>query len=584
MSHADPFADALAKHRAGQRREAEAIYRAILQSQPDHPDALHYLGLLSYQTGRLDAALELMRRAVALRPDVAHFHGNLGNALRAAGRPDEAIAAYQEALRRNPGSCAALVNLGNTLWEAGRPEDALRSFDAALRQDGRLAEAHGGAGLALKDLGLLDEALAAFDEAIRLASQLAAAESNRLYTLNYLPGWSPQRIFDEHRAWAIRRADPLSSGAPPAVVERSSGRRLRLGYVSAHFRDHAVNFFVEPILASHQRDRFEVFCYSDVAAPDAVTKRLMASVEHWRSIVGLGDVDVAQQIRDDGIDILVDLAGHLGGNRLLAFARRPAPIQVTYLGYQATTGLAAMDYRLTDAVADPPGATEAWHTEQLVRLPGAFFCYRPPDESPEVSAAPCLASGTITFGSFNAFAKVTTRTLDVWARVLERVAGSRLQLLAPPGESTPRRVLAHFARRGIAEDRLRFVTRSRRREYLAMHHAVDIALDSFPFTGHTTTCDALWMGVPVVTLCGASYTQRFGASPLVAVGLEELVATSEDEYVARAVELACDPGRIDRMRRTLRERMRGSALLDFAGFTAGLERVYEELWHRAGGA
>ena len=371
----------MAKHQAGELPAAETLYHEALALDARHPDALHYLGLLSYQTGRLPPGIALMERAVRLRPDVPHFHGNLGNAYRAAGQRGKAVAAYQQALRLGPQAPVVRLNLGNTLWEADRFDEALAEFERALVLRPQLAEAHLGQGLVYKDLGRLDEALAAFGRAGELRPDLHAAHSNRLYTLNFHPVPTPAEIFEAHRAWAVRHADGLTATAPRPVVGRDGSRRLKLGYVSPFFRDHAVNFFVEPILAAHDHAAFEVTCYSDVAAPDAVTRRLEAAADRWRPTVGLSDAALAERIRADGIDLLVDLSGHMGANRLLAFARRPAPVQVTYLGYQATTGLAAMDYRITDAHADPPGVTDPWHTEKLVRLPGAFFLLPAPGGS-----------------------------------------------------------------------------------------------------------------------------------------------------------------------------------------------------------
>ena len=578
-SAADKLAgQGLAKHRLGDHSGAETLYRQALTLHPQHADALHYLGLLSYQTGWLAEGIALMERAVQLRPDVPHFHGNLGNAYRAAGQRARAVAAYQQALRLNPRAPIVRLNLGNTLWEMGRFDEAPPQFARALLLEPRLAEAHLGQGLVCKDLGLLDEALAAFARAAELRPDLHAAHSNWLYALNFHPASTPGQIFDAHRAWAARHADPLSATAPPPLAGQDPSRRLRIGYVSPFFRDHALNFFAEPFIGAHDRAAFEITCYSDVAAPDAVTAHLRAAVDHWRSTVGLSDAALAEGIRADGIDILVDLSGHMGTNRLLAFARRPAPVQVTYLGYQATTGLAVMDYRLTDAHADPPGATEAWHTETLVRLPQAFFCYRPPTEAPQVVDPPCLKRKAITFGSFNIFAKVTPAVLATWAAILGHVTGSRLQLLVPDTGSLRRRVVGIMADHGVGEKRLDFVPRAPRKEYLRRFQTVDIVLDPFPFNGHTTTCDALWMGVPVVVLAGQSYVQRYGSSALVHLGLEDLIAGTPAAYVEIAASWAAESTRLIAVRRTLRERMRASVLCDAAGFTRTLEASYREMW------
>jgi predicted O-linked N-acetylglucosamine transferase (SPINDLY family) len=348
--------------------------------------------------------------------------------------------------------------------------------------------------------------------------------------------------------------------------------------VSSHFFAHAVNYFSEPILAAHDHDRFEVFCYAQIEREDDATARLRACADQWRDISKLDHAQAAELARDDGIDILVDLAGHIGNHHLLLFARKPAPVQVTYLGYQNTTGMAAMDYRLTDAWADPPGMTDAFYTEKLVRLPRSFFCYQPSTDMPPVNPLPALTSGRITFGSFNNFAKVTPRVLAAWAALLERVPRSRLIILADTASSLADDLACAFGRHGISPDRFELAGRRPRPEYLELLGQVDIALDPFPFNGHTTTCDALWQGVPVITLAGRTYAARFGSSAHANLDLCDLVAGSPEEYFEIAARLAGDVPRLVELRAGLRERMRASPLLDFAGFTRNLEAAYRQMW------
>jgi protein O-GlcNAc transferase len=357
-------------------------------------------------------------------------------------------------------------------------------------------------------------------------------------------------------------------------------RRLRIGYVSAEFRAHPVSQFFEPILACHDREQFETFCYSDVGRPDHVSGRMRSLATVWRETRKLSDEQLAQHIRTDGIDVLVDLSGHMTDHRLLAFARRPAPVQVTYLGYPDTTGLATMDYRITDSHHDPPGLTERYHTEHLIRLDSCCWCYRPDDDAPDVRESPVVASGIVTFGVLNKLVKINSGIIQLWCRILEQTPGSKLMVLVGPRGSSDQTLYERFRANGIGTDRLLLVERTGRPQYLARHHTIDVALDTFPYNGHTTTCDALWMGVPVVTLAGRTHVSRTGVSVLSNVGLRELVAESPEAYVAKAVSLTQDLPRLAWLRRGLRERIRLSPLCEQRGFASRLEAAYRNLWHR----
>jgi predicted O-linked N-acetylglucosamine transferase (SPINDLY family) len=342
-----------------------------------------------------------------------------------------------------------------------------------------------------------------------------------------------------------------------------------------------VGTFIEPILANHDHAAFEVVCYCDVPRPDAVTQRLRAFADQWHSIIGMTDEQLAGKIRQDGIDILVDLAGHTADNRLRTLARKPAPVQVTYIGYPDTTGLRAVDYRITDGDADPPGLTEQYHTESLIRLPGPFPCYSAPAEAPQANALPALSGGGVTFGSFNNFAKVTAHALALWARILDQVPGSRLLLKAASlGDLAVRqRVQEFFAGKAVSPQRLELLGREpSTRGHLSHYHRIDIALDTFPYCGTTTTCEALWMGVPVVSLAGSTHVARVGTSLLNSVGLAELSAHDEADYVRIACRLAGDLEKLAAMRITLRQRMQRSPLMDGPRLTRELEKVYREMW------
>jgi predicted O-linked N-acetylglucosamine transferase (SPINDLY family) len=541
---AEALRTALEHHRVGQLREAEAIYRQIIKAEPQHADAWHLLGVVAHQLGHSDIAIQLIGRAIALSGNQAMFHYNLGEAYRVSGKLGEAIESYRQALRIDPTDPKASNNVAGLLRSLGRAAEAVDGFRRAVELQPKQVEVH----------------------------------SNLLYTLNFDSAYDPPAVFAEHLAWAARHAEPLTALAAPHANDRTPGRRLRIGYVSAHFRHHAVNFFTEPVLAAHDHHDFEIFCYSANLFDDAVTQRLKAHADHWRDIRDTSDEQVANTVRQDRIDILVDLAGHIDGNRLLVFARKPAPIQVTYLGYQNTTGMSAMDYRLTDERADPPGMSEMFYTEKLIRLPRSFFCYRPPDTAPPVTSLPASASGRVTFGSFNNFAKVGSAVLAAWWNILKRVPRSRLLVLAYGAAEVARQLHASARAAGIEPDRLEVFDQRPLGEYLQLIQQAAIGLDPFPFTGHTTTCDSVWMGVPVVMLRGNTYASRFGGSVLVNVGLEHLITDNVEQYVDTAVELAGDLNALAHMRRELRPRMADSALLDFQGFTRNVEQAYRQMW------
>lgn len=564
----------------GAADEARQYYALALRLQPDLPRALVNRGVELQRAGNLLAALELYDRALRVQPDYALAHFNRATACKRLLRVEEAVEDYQAALRCEPNYPDAYNNLAVIYHETGRPEEAVEACRQGLAVAPDSAALYANLAIALHMLGLGDDAMAAYQKVVELRPNSAADHSNLLYATNFHPAFDAATIFAEHCRWAERHADSLTASAVPHVNERTPDRRLRVGYVSPYFRTHAVNSFVEPLLTAHDHAACEMFCYADGWQRDAASARLQSVADHWRDVQSLSDEALAQRVRDDRIDILIDLTGHIGGNRLLAFARRPAPVQVTYLGYQNTTGMRAMDFRLTDAWADPPGLTDTWHTEQLVRLPRAFFCYQPSELSPEITPLPALASGRVTFGSFNNFAKVTPRVLDAWFEILHRVPGSRLLLLAQQAGSLRARLDQRAAQRGIDAARIELCDKRPMADYLRLVQQADIALDPFPMNGHTTTCDALWMGVPVVMLAGQSYVTRFGGSALLQVGLDRLIALSVEQYVETAVSLAVDLPALARMRQELRPRMATSALLDFSGFAREVESAYRTMWRR----
>ena len=434
--------------------------------------------------------------------------------------------------------------------------------------------------------GMAKEAIDQYEMALILAPENTFIQSNYLCALNYQATSNMDKIFAAHKKFgefcerAAAKLEPLQSAAPPHVAT-SDYRPLRIGYVSSDFRHHAVSNFIEPVLAAHDKSKFELFAYYHHIVVDDMTKRIQSHVPHWRSLVGKSDADIAAMIRADGIDILIDLAGHTVTNRLPVFARKPAPVQVTWLGYPNTTGLSTMDYRITDAFADPPGMTEMFHTEKLHRMPECFSCYSAPTDAPDVAPLHAMRNGRVTFGSFNNFAKITPEVIQVWSNILKRIPTATLFLKYKDLESAPMTQFIHhqFMTRGVLVSQLRIQGNDASHvEHMNRYNTIDIGLDPFPYNGTATTLDALWMGVPVITLEGISHAGRVGVSQMSNLGLQELIAHNQNEYVEIAVALARDLPRLATLRAGMRERMLASPLMNVAGFTSDLERAYESMW------
>ena len=576
MTNQQAFELALSHFQSGRREDAESALREILQRQPDHSDALHLAGVLAYQSGQNGEAVELIKRAVAANPGNAEYWNNLGLVLAAQGELDGGIAALQKAVQLRPDFARGHNNLGSLYAEKRQWDQAIASFRLAVAIDPQYAEAESNFASALKETGDLDQAIARYQHAASLKGDPKIA-SNLVYLLYFHPDYGPGQIAEAHREWNRAFALPLAQLIAAHKNDPSPDRKLRVGYVSPDFRQHAVGRFIAPLLENHDHGQIEVYCYADVRSPDELTEHLRKCADVWRDTTGMSDEQLAELVRTDRVDVLVDLVMHMEGGRPLVFARKPAPVQMTYLAYAGTTGLSTIDYRLSDPYLDPPDNTDDSHySEKTLRL-RSYWCYQAPPEAPPVVPPPSESVGHVTFGCLNAFSKVTGPALDTWARILSRVPESRLILHS--GEGAHRqRVLDRFRIASISPARIEFVTRMPADIYFAEYNRIDIALDPFPYPGGTTTCDGLWMGVPVVTLAGATAVSRAGVSILSTIGLPELIARSTDEYVSITSHLSADPARRASLRSTLRARMQSSPLMDASAFAKDFEQVIRRAW------
>ena len=599
--------------------DAVAVCTEVLKAHPRNPYANEILGLCEMHLGQMEKALVHLRESCADLPGNAVFAANLGAVCRSAGEAEESVRHHQRAVKLDPDNASYLSNLGEALTGVGRVEEAIRYLEraatlaptyapalnnlgSALRQGARLEESYGtlrrclalapdlaaawGNLAQLLETSLAtEECLAAYEQYCKLAPGDMDLRSNMLMVALSSPTRSPTDVFLAHREWGelAKKQAGTAGGQAKRVADRAPGRRLRIGYVSPDFRYHAVASFAESFLREHDHGQLEVTCYYASEGRDAMTARLQGYADRWRDVAALSDTELAGRVREDGIDILVDLAGHSSWHRLGAFALRAAPVQVTYLGYPATTGLSAIGYRLTDAIADPPGKTEGLYTEELVRLPETAWCYTAPEEAGEPSAVPSAAAGRVTFGSFNHLRKITPEMVGTWSAVLGRVAGSRM-VVSALGLENPwlqQQVLKAFKHAGISGERVS--VRGWVQDFaghLRSYGEIDVVLDTFPYGGTTSTCEAMWMGVPVVTLAGETHASRVGASLLTNVGLGELVARKPEGYVRIAGALAGDAARLRDLRGSLRGRMQSSVLMDGKRFTRNMEAAYRRMWER----
>jgi predicted O-linked N-acetylglucosamine transferase (SPINDLY family) len=559
--------------------EATDASRQAISIKPDFAEAHSNLGAILQKQDRLEEALAHYRQAISIKPDFAEAYSNQGDALHALGRQDEAVASCRRALEIRPDSAETYNILGNALRELGRLDEAAACGRQALALKPDFAEACNNLGNTLQAQGRLEEALACYRQVLTIKPDSASAYSNLLYTMQYMSSVTPAEAFSEHQRYAERFEAPLKAHWQPHANHRDPERRLRIGYVSADFYNHAVAFFIEPILASHDKSQVEIFCYYNHNKHDAHTDQIAAHADHWLACARMSDAQLAERIRADGIDILVDLSGHTGYNRLPVFARKPAPVQATWIGYAGSTGLTAMDYRITNEEMDPPGLTERYHSESLLRMPDSGVTYRPEPGCPPVNPLPALRSDTFVFASLNNLIKTNPSVIALWARILGALPHARLMLGNVTDEGIRHRLIGRFGQAGVAADRLILQPRMAFHDYLALHHTIDLALDPFPYNGGTTTMHSLWMGVPVLTLAGGHMVSRCAVPLLSRVGLDTFITHTEEEYFQRALQIAQDLPGLDRVRQSLRERMSASNYGEQT-VTRHLESAYREMWRK----
>lgn len=598
---------------AGRLAEARPFFAQAVALDPNRSDYWNNYGLLLQELGELDAAASSYESAIRLQPDLGIGYYNLGNARLRQKEWPAAIRSFHQALVFTPDHVESLLNLAIAYTGNGQASEAIGVLSAAvarLPQEGRLwnnlgnqlanrhdfnaaltahhralqcapasASFRNNLGVTLKELGRIDEAIACFRAGLAMDAAQAEIHSSLILTLHLDPVSTPEIVAAECNRWQVCHAAPLGSWRRPFSNNRDPHRPLRIGYVSPDFREHPVGRQLLPLLRAHDRNVVHVTCYSDATVGDVLTERFRALDGDWNDTAAWTDEQLAQRVHEDRIDILVDLALHTAWNRLRAFARKPAPLQVSFAGYPGETGLEAIDYRFTDRFLEPSPSTDQCSPGKAIHLPESFWCFDPQEECPPVSALPALSVGRFTFGCLHAFSKVNERVLALWSRVLLGTPGSQLRMLCPPGEARER-TLCLFVQHGIGPERVEFVSFQPRLDFLAEHHRLDVILDTFPYNGHVTTCDALWMGVPVVSLARELPVSRGGMSVLTTVGLPDLVAKSEDDFVGIASRLAQDLPRLAELRATMRARMQSSPLMDAGRFARGIEAAYRTIWQR----
>lgn len=545
-----------------------------LAKEPKNIKGLCFQAIVAAETGHKEAALAAMERALKLGPRIPLVINNAAIVFTQCDQPEQAGLMWQRLIQMVPQSVNANWNLAKFFIHQNEIDRAEEYVRKVLKLSPDHPNVYVGLGTVLKNRGCIEEAVSMFRESVRRHPQNILGASNLLYALHFDPAVGPEQIYREHAAWG-RTFEIAIAPFERYENERSPARRLRIGYVSPNFRGHVVGHNLLPLFRKHDHDQFQIFCYSDTQQQDAVTEKLRQGADVWRDTARLSEADLARLIAEDQIDVLIDLVMHMEGMRLGVFARKPAPVQITWMAYPGSTGLARMDYRMTDAVLDPPGQTDSFYTEKSIRLE-TFWCFEPPVDGPAVNPLPADSNGYVTFGCLNSFGKINAGVFEVWKKILLAVPRSRLIVQPPKGKA----VTWLLEKLQVEPARVECVPRQSRQQYLALYNRIDLALDSFPYTGHTTTQDGLWMGVPLVTLVGSTVASRGSFSVLSNLGLPELAVTTKDDYVALAINLANDLPRLESLRAGLRERMERSILMDADRFAQRAESAYRMAWQK----
>ncbi|KAE8671657.1 putative UDP-N-acetylglucosamine--peptide N-acetylglucosaminyltransferase SPINDLY [Hibiscus syriacus] len=568
----------------GDINQGVAYYKKALSYNWHYADAMYNLGVAYGEMLKFDMAIVYYELAFHFNPHCAEACNNLGVIYKDRDNLDKAVECYQLALSIKPNFSQSLNNLGVVYTVQGKMDVAASMIEKAIIACPTYAEAYNNLGVLYRDAGNISMAITAYEQCLKIDPDSRNAGQNRLLAMNYI-NEGDDKLFDTHRDWGrrfMRLYLQYNSWDNPKYPERP----LVIGYISPDYFTHSVSYFIEAPLIYHDYGNYQVVVYSAVVKADAKTirfrERVMKKGGLWRDIYGVDEKKVASMVREDKIDILVELTGHTANNKLGTMACRPAPVQVTWIGYPNTTGLPTIDYRITDSFADPPD-TKQKHVEELVRLPECFLCYTPSLEAGPVSPTPALSNGFITFGSFNNLAKITPKVLRVWARILCAVPNSRLVVKCKPFscDSVRQKFLTTLEQLGLESlrvDLLPLILLNH--DHMQAYSLMDISLDTFPYAGTTTTCESLYMGVPCVTMAGSVHAHNVGVSLLSKVGLQHLIAQNEDEYVQLALQLASDVAALQNLRMSLRDLMSKSPICDGQNFISGLEATYRNMWRR----
>jgi len=568
-----------AYHGCGASDQAIPFLRAALAKRPELLPLRKMLAEIFLDINRIPEAIQVFREAEGRFPDDVEFLAVAGAFYHRARSGADAERCFLRILTLAPTRVATYNDLARVYCDFAQFSKARELCRKGLELEPESPALWNTLAKSEHSIGLIDESIRSYRTLLAFSPSLSGAHSNLLLVMHYPSGIDPGELFAEHKRWGQMHAPP---GLATKIFPNSPdpGRPLRIGYLSPDIRRHSVAFFLEPLLDHHDRAQFELYCYANVGSPDDVTQRLRRKFDHYRNVAGMRYTQTAELIRGDHLDLLIDLAGHAGNLNAAVLGYKPAPVQVTYLGYPDTTGIDAVDYRITDEISDPPGA-EQRYVETLVRLPDTFLCFRPPDLLPDIGLAPGLTSGIVTFGSFNREFKVSRLTLDLWCRILHAVPSSRFLMKSVAGDDPVNREhqFSEFERRGITRDRVELIGFvANQSEHLATYRKIDIALDTFPYHGTTTTLDSLLMGVPVITFSGYHHASRVGASLLTTVGCPEFIARTEDEYVTKAIQLATDLQRVNALHGSLRQRLLDSPLCDGPGFARKFEYALRGMW------